>query len=74
MKITAKMSIVMSAIFALVCYGVAITGLTSLGEISDPAQQADARGFAMFWGFLGTIGVVFGALGYWILKTSREDA
>lgn len=74
MKITAGMSIIMAAIFALVCFGVAVTGFAALGEITDPVQLADARGFAWFYTFLGTIGVVFGAVGYWILKTSTEDA
>ena len=72
MKISAKMSVIMAAIFAAVCYGVALTGFTSLGDIADEAQKADALGFAWFWAFLGTVGVVFGALGLWIIRTHRE--
>ena len=73
MKITAKMSVIVAAIFAAVCFGVAITGFSSLGDLADPVQQADARGFAWFWTFLGSVGVVFGALGIWIVKTHREE-
>ena len=67
------MSIIMASIFALVCFGVAINGFSSLGELTDPAQKSDALGFAWFWAFLGAIGVAFGALGYWIVKTGKEE-
>ena len=72
MKISAKMSVVLAAIFAAVCFGVAITGFSSLGDIADPAQRADGLGFAWFWTFLGVVGVAFGMLGVWIVKTHRE--
>ena len=73
MKITAKMSIVMAAIFAAVCFGVAITGFVSSGDIQDPQQRADGYGFAGFWAFLGMVAVVFGAVGVWIVKTHKEE-
>ena len=72
MIISAKMSVILAAIFAVVCYGVAVTGFTSLGGINDPVQLADAKGFAWFWTFLGTVAVVFGAVGIWIVKTHKE--
>jgi hypothetical protein len=43
-KISAQMTVVMSAIFAVVCFGVAITGFLSLGDIADATQMADAKG------------------------------
>jgi hypothetical protein len=73
MNITAKMSIVIAAIFAAVCFSVAITGFVSSGSIEDPVRRADGYGFAWFWTFLGTIGVVFGALSVWILKMHTEE-
>lgn len=72
MKISAKMSVVLAAIFATVCFGVAITGFSSLGDIAEPAQRADGLGFAWFWTFLGVVGVAFGILGVWIVKTHRD--
>lgn len=72
MKISAQMSIVMAALFAIVCYAVAVKGFVSLGEITDPTIRSDAIGFAWFWAFLGTVAVVFGALGVWIVRTQRE--
>ena len=76
MKISAQMSIALAAVFAAVCFGVAITGFTSLGDIADPAQRADGLGFAWFWTFLGMVAVVFGAIGVWMVKTHKdtEDA
>ena len=70
------MSIALAAVFAAVCFGVAITGFTSLGDIADPAQRADGLGFAWFWTFLGMVAVVFGAIGVWMVKTHKdtEDA
>lgn len=73
MKISAKMSVVLAAIFAAVCFGVAITGFSSLGDIADPAQRADGLGFAWFWTFLGVVGVAFGMLGVWIVKTHMDS-
>ena len=72
MKISAKMSVIMAAIFAGVCFSVAITGFVSSGDIADPVQRADGYGFAWFWAFLGAVGVLFGALSVWILRTQRE--
>ena len=67
------MTIVIAAIFALVCFGVAIKGFTSIGEITDPVLKADAKGFAWFWAFLGMVGVAFGALSLWIIRTQKDD-
>ena len=73
MKISMKMSIVLAAIFATICFGVAITGFSSLGDIADPIQRADGRGFAWFWTFLGVVAVVFGLLGMWFVKTHQDS-
>jgi hypothetical protein len=67
-----KLSVILSAVFALICFGVAITGFTSLGGIADPAQRSDGVGFAWFWTFLGIVATFFGALAWWFLKTHKE--
>ena len=76
MKLSAQLTVVIAAIFAVICFGVAITGFSALGSISDPVQLADAKGFASFWAFLGAIAVVFGALAVWMVRTHKdgEDA
>jgi len=70
--ISAKMSVILAAIFAAVCFSVAAVGFSSLGDIADPVQRADGQGFAWFWTFLGVVAVVFGALGIWIVKTHKD--
>jgi hypothetical protein len=73
MKISAKLATLFSAIFAIVCFSVALTGFTSLGEISDPVKLGDAKGFAWFWTFLASVGVVFGGVSWWIARTASGD-
>jgi hypothetical protein len=72
-RISAQLSIVIAAIFAVICYSVAFTGYSAIGGMTDAAQVADAKGFAGFWAFLGTIAVVLGAVSVWIVRTGKED-
>ena len=72
MKISAQMTVVMAAIFAVVFFGVAIFGYHATGEMTDPAQIADARGFAMFWAFLGFVAVVMCAVSVWMVRTHKD--
>jgi len=74
LKISMKMSVILSAVFAVICFSVAITGFSGLGDITDPAQRSDGEGFALFWTFLGAVATVFGALGLWVLKTQKRRA
>jgi hypothetical protein len=64
---------VLAAIFAVICLGVAITGFTSLREITDPTQAADARGFAWFWAFLASVAIVLGLLSWWVARTQKDE-
>jgi hypothetical protein len=65
--------VVVTAIFAAICLGVAITGFSSLSEITDPAEMADAKGFAWFWTFLGSIAIAAGLLGWWLARNSESE-
>ena len=73
MKLSAQMTMVVGAIFALVCFGVAINGFMSLGEITDAKTISDAKGFAFFWAFLGAVGLVFAVVSWWMAKTEKGD-
>jgi hypothetical protein len=64
---------VIAVIFAAVCLGVAITGFTSLSDITDPKELADARGFAWFWTFLASVAIGLGLLAWWVARNHRED-
>jgi len=73
LKLSIQMTVVFAAIFAVICLGVAIPEFSSLGEIADPAQAADARGFAWFWTFLACVSIVLGLLAWRIARTQRGD-
>jgi hypothetical protein len=64
---------VVAAIFAIICLGVAITGFTSLGDITDPERLADARGFAWFWTFLASVAIGLALLARWVARNHKED-
>ena len=72
MRISVKLSVILAAIFAVACFGVAITGFTSVADVEDPVRRSDSLGFAWFWAFLGCVAVVFGAIGVWLLRTQKE--
>jgi len=76
MKFSLRTTMIASAIFAAVCLAVAITGFTSLGDLTDPTAIADAKGFAWFWSFLGSVAIVLGLLAWRLTPRSdrREDA
>ena len=72
MKLSAQMTLVVAVIFAVAAFAVAITGFTSLGNISDAAQLADARGYAWFWTFLGVIATAFALVSWWMVRTHKD--
>jgi len=71
-RISAQLSVILAAIIAAVCFGVAITGFASLGDVEDPVRRSDSLGFACFWTFLGAIAAVFGAIGVWLVRTQKD--
>ena len=73
MKLSLRMTVVAGLIFAAVCLSVAITGFVSMGEIQDPVQLSDAKGFAWFWAFLGGVALLFAALAQWMARTQKEE-
>ena len=72
MNITLRMAMIMAAIFAAVTLSVAVSGFIGLRDITDPTQAADARGFALFWTFLGAIAIGLGSLAWWIERSQRN--
>ena len=68
MRISLQATIVASVIFAVACLGVAIEGFTSLGDIVDETQAADARGFAWFWTFLFFVCAIIGTAAYRLIS------
>jgi hypothetical protein len=64
---------IVAAVFAAMCLGFAIVGFSSLGDITDPIQLADARGFAWFWVFLASVAIALGLATWWIAGKQSED-
>ncbi len=64
---------VVAAIFAAICLSVAVTGFTSLGDLTDPAEVADAKGFAWFWTFLASVAIGLALLAWWVARNHKED-
>jgi len=73
MKLSAQMTMVIGAIFALACFGVAFQGFMSLREVTDPQVASDTQGFAWFWAFLGAVGATFSGVSWWIARTEKGD-
>jgi hypothetical protein len=73
MRISINATIVIAALFAAMCLGFAIVGFTSLGDITDPKQLADAKGFAWFWVFLGSVAIALGLVTWWIAGQQSKD-
>ena len=72
LNITLRMAMIMATILALVSLAVAVSGFIGLGDITDPTQASDARGFALFWAFLGAIAIGLGSLAWWIERSQRN--
>jgi hypothetical protein len=68
MKISARLAAILAVFFTAGCLAFAVAGFMSLNDITDPAQAADARGYAWFWVFLAGVAVVFGLASWWIEK------
>jgi hypothetical protein len=73
MKLSAQMTMVIGAIFAVICFGVAVQGFTALRDITDPQLLSDAQGYSWFWTFLGVIAAAFSVVSWWIVKTEKGD-
>ncbi len=73
MHISPKFAAIAAAPFALFCLGFAVHGFISTGEITDPQQIADARGYALFWLFLAALAIVSGALSWRIMSAQQKQ-
>jgi hypothetical protein len=73
MKLSLRATMIAAVIFAAVCFAVAIEGFTSLGGIPDAAELSDAKGYAWFWTFLGSVASAFGLLAWWMARRTHHD-
>ncbi len=73
MNISPKFAAFAAAPFALICLGFAVNGFLSMGELTDPQQISDARGYIGFWLFLAVVAVVSGALSWWLMGLQEKE-
>ena len=71
-KLSAQMTMYAAAVFAFVCFCVAINGMFLTADLIDPQQVSDARGFAGFWVFLGMVMAAFSLLAWWMVRTKKD--
>ena len=70
MKISAQFAFWGGIVFAVVCGGYGLYGLTMLDASMTDVQRTDGRGFAMFFLFMGAIGAV-GAFLSWLMLRGK---
>ena len=72
MKFSARFSLWGSAVFAIFCLGYAFSGFSSLDAMAEEAARGAARGFAIFWLFLGSVAIAIGIASWWMIKHSDD--
>jgi bacteriorhodopsin len=61
-----------SLLFAALCVAYALFGFSSIDAGMPAEQQADSRGYAWFWTFLGAIGLLL-AIVSWFMTRDPPD-
>lgn len=64
MKLTARISALLTALLATACFLGAFRGLQSLRAIADPVLRSDTKGYAGFWAFLGCVFLAIAVLSW----------
>lgn len=73
MKLTARISSLLTALLAIACFAGAYKSFRALAGIADAAQLRDARGFAWFAIFLGIVFLMIAALSWWIVSAEKPE-
>ena len=68
MKVSAHFAFWGGIVFAVVCGGYGLYGLSMLDAGMTDVERADGRGFAMFFLFLGAIGAAMSLVSWLMLR------
>jgi hypothetical protein len=71
MKFSASITFWLGVVFTLLTAGYGVFGWLQLGDMPPGQERDDARGYVMFWMFLGAIGVACAMVSWWIARTER---
>jgi hypothetical protein len=74
MKISAQFAFWLALAFSAFCLAYSYTGFSSLAGMTDATERGNAQGYAWFWLFLGGVGLVFGALSWYMAKSAPNDS
>jgi len=69
MRISLHLAMWLATGFAALCIAYGVVGFTSLDADATAAMRDDAHGFAMFWMFLGVVGLACAGGSWWLLKS-----
>lgn len=72
MKITAHLSLWFSLAFAILCIAYGLVGFNSIDGDATATLREDANGYAMFWLFLGGVGLTCAAGSWWLIRTGAD--
>ena len=68
MRISIHLAMWLAVVFAALCIAYGLVGLTSMDADATAAMREDAHGFAMFWLFLGGVGLACAGGSWWLLR------
>ena len=71
MKLSIQLMFWLSLVFACLCIAYAGFGFSSIETNADPQLVEDSRGYAWFWLFLGSIGVVLAIVSWRLTKGTQ---
>jgi hypothetical protein len=74
MRITVQFALWLSLVFAAACISYGLVGLGSIDADATATRIEDARGFAGFWLFLGSIGLACAGGSWWLLRSGADAA
>lgn len=71
MRLSLQLMFWFSLVFASLCIAYAGFGFSSIEANADPQLVEDSRGYAWFWLFLGSIGVVLAFVSWRLTKEKQ---
>jgi len=72
MKLSATLTLWLSVVFAALCLGYGLYGWIEQWSMPLGQERDDARGFALYFMFLGCVGVA-GAIVSWRMTRMRDE-
>jgi len=72
MKFSAGITLWLGVVFTVVTAGYGAYGWLQLVDMPPGQARDDARGYVMYWMFLGVIGAACAVVSWWIARTEKD--